>query len=266
MIQGSASLHEHAGKQDSPEVLAAPKNFGDVALLRLADQIRQGMVHPTPRQVRELVALLDEHAQRSQAESNSAALESDPRVMLIKAVGGGFLGKEELVRARLLDREVQLPPIPDKYSVDFLASSHPLRSGPIARHTILAFDPESNEWHLLENSAAPKSFNLRGDLQDRSALKGGRPVVVNGVTLTSPDDFRPAKRIMDLLVREYVRSRDDLKDIPFARVWLRTADTARAEPGCRVIIGDAWEDGAKIETTFRSVNKDPAVGLLLHWK
>lgn len=184
------------------------------------------------------------------------------QVAMIKAAGGIVV----------IPAGVKVPPIPEKYSMEFLQSKHPLREGSIASHVILGFDPESGQWICIDRGSGgtsdpvPGSLGkwdrgLSGEEQDRIIAD----VEVEGVKLISPDDYEPVKRIIDAAIAQHEREGKPEESRPFWGHFGRTADTKNARIDCRVLLGLSSESGTVVEEYIRGDRGDTYIGLLAAW-
>lgn len=206
-----------------------------------------------------------------QVDLKQAFIEKYGIQTLITQAGGIFIGKDELVKLGKLSADAQIPEIPAKYSRAFLESKHPLRNGTIASHVILAFDPESNQWHCIDRGEGGKSDIIPGSLgRDGQGLSGNKQdklienVSIEGVKISSPKDSYPVERILDNAIAKHLADRKYIDRAPFRGIWGRTADTDRAYAGCRILLGYSDEYGSDVYDD-RGVNASNYVGLLACW-
>lgn len=191
---------------------------------------------------------------------------------LINQAGGIFIGKDELVKLGKLSADAQIPEIPAKYSQAFLESKHPLRNGTMASHVLLAFDPESNQWHCIDRGEGSKSDIIPGSLgRDGQGLSGNKQdklienVSIEGVKISSPKDSYPVERILDNAIAKHLADGKSIDTAPFRGIWGRTADTDRALAGCRILLGYSYEFGSRVDDVFHSDCAYSDVGLLACW-
>jgi hypothetical protein len=200
-----------------------------------------------------------------------AALTQGIADNLITNAGGIFLGEKQLKALGVIDKNLAIPPIPEKFSREFLNATHPIRGGKIAEHIILGFDPNTNAWYCFEKSIVPGSLGtdgrgLSGREQDKVLLdENGQPKIVGEMKYSSPTDYRPIKNVLDNVIRLQLNNGANVEDLPFYGIYGRTADTQNAGRGCRVLLGDSDQHGSDVYGSFSAVHASNDVGLLAGW-
>jgi hypothetical protein len=189
---------------------------------------------------------------------------------LITQAGGIFVGKDELLGLGKLSADFELPPIPEKFSTTFFNATHPTRGGTIASRIILGFDVETNQWYCIEKMIVPESRNLSGSKQDKLLQnQDGSQIEVEGVKTSSPKDSKPIERVLDNVIALHLKVHlNDEKAIdwaPFSHEYARTADTVRADHGCRVLLGCSHESGSRIAPHSDAAEAEYDIGLLAGW-
>jgi hypothetical protein len=146
----------------------------------------------------------------------------------IKAAGGIFIGREELIKLGKLSRDAKLPAIPEEFSRKFLSSAHPLREGTIASHIILAFDPESQCWYAIDrgqgaqSDLAPGTLGRKGPEQIIQTQINGQSPSLNGLELSPPLQYEPYQRSIQNAVELHLKNSQPLHEAPFFRCFGRT--------------------------------------------
>jgi hypothetical protein len=204
-----------------------------------------------------------------------ALTQEETRALITKA-GGIFIGKEELIKLEKLAPDAVIPEIPAKYSQAFLESTHPLRGGSIASRIIIAFDPQSNQWHTVDRGEGGKSDivpgslgkdgrGLSGDKQDELLKKDGAQIKVEGVEISPHKDSSPIERILDNAVALHLAADKSIDTAPFRDIYGRTGDTQRGASGCRVLLGHSHGNGVDVYVGYHSDDANDGVGLLAGW-
>ena len=242
--------------------LAAGTERAEVALNALKEE------ELSPQQKAELQAL----ARRFEETTEQAPMqELDSVAVLILKEGGIFIGRDELVKLGKISADAVVPGIPEKFSIAFLESQHPLRPGAIAKHVILAFDVDSHQWLCIdrgeggESDVIPDSPNLGGAEQDKLLQRKEAQIQVEGVKISSPRDSNPVERILNNAVALHLKDGQPLESAPFRNIWGRTADTERGAAGCRVLLGPSAQYGPRARDRYRSDDACDLIGLLATW-
>lgn len=201
-------------------------------------------------------------ARLAKPSCDAAPREETAQEKIIKEAGGIFV----------VPAGVEVPPIPEKYSIEFLESKHPLREGSIAGHVILGFDDESKQWVCIDRGSGGQSDIVPGSLgPDGRGLPGNKQddiiagKEVGGVKLTSPDDYEPNKRVIDAAIVQHLNEGKSVQELPFYGIWGRTADTGHAAAGCRVLLGLSSGLGTDVRDFYHSDRALGNVGLLAVW-
>jgi hypothetical protein len=200
-----------------------------------------------------------------------AALKQGVTEKLITKAGGIFLGESQLKELGVIGKNATIPPIPEKFSKEFLSAEHPVRGGEIAKHIILGFDPATNAWYCFEKSIVPGSLGkngggLPGSEQDKLLLdENGRPKIVGEMKYSSPTDFRPIENVLNNVIQLQCKNGAKEKDLPFYIIWGRTADTQNADRGCRVLLGYSFQRGSDVHNFYSAAYALGNVGLLAGW-
>lgn len=210
---------------------------------------------------------------RTLLEGNTQSVSEEAEIRrIITDAGGIFIGKEELVKLGKLSADIEIPAMPEWISAKFLQSEHELRGGTIASHVIVGFDTESQKWLCIDRGNGGKSDIVPGSLgPDGCGLSGSkqdkliRHISMEGAGLSSPDDNRPVKRILDNAIALHMSEGKSAESLPFAGIWGRTADTDRAAAGCRVLLGHSYEHGTHVRVHSHSGDANYYVGLLACW-
>ena len=264
-------LNSEAGKESSNLISEAVEGKAPDAKERLKAAIAI-LSGKAPITQNEQPAAVGKTPRKSKELEPSGILSNEGIQALITQAGGIFIGKDELIKLGKLSADAQIPEIPAKYSQAFLESKHPLRNGTMASHVILAFDPESNQWHCIDRGEGSKSDIIPGSLgRDGQGLSGNKQdkllenVSIEGVKISSPKDSHPVERILDNAIAKHLADGKSLDTAPFRRIWGRTADTDRARAGCRILLGASDERGSVVGGSYRSGSSDYYVGLLACW-
>ena len=208
--------------------------------------------------------------QSGRAKANAAITQGIAEKLITNA-GGIFLGEKQLKELGLLDKNATIPPVPEKFSREFLNATHPIRGGKIAEHIILGFDPNTNAWYCFEKSIVPGSLGtdgrgLSGREQDKLLLdEKGQPKIVGEMKYSSPTDYRPIKNVLDNVIRLQLNNGAKVEDLPFYCIYGRTADTQNADRGCRVLLGNSNQNGSNVNNNYSADNANNNVGLLAGW-
>jgi hypothetical protein len=202
-----------------------------------------------------------------------AALTQRVAEKLITKAGGIFLGEKQLKALGVIDQNVTIPPIPEKFSRAFLNAAHPLRGGRIKEHIILGFDPKTGAWYCFEKSIVPGSLGtdgrgLSGPEQDKLLLdENGEPKSVGEMQYSSPIDYRPIKNVLDNVIRWQLKNGAKVESLPFYGIWGRTDDRQNAHrfTPCRMVLGESGLSGSQVSVSFLAGDASKFVGLLADW-
>ena len=253
------------------------KAKGELAVKYLTEVLRaRGLTEERIQALKVLVETLVENFEQKSpsAQSPTAIKALAPQAQAIIDAGGIFIGKEELVELGRLESGTEIPPIPEKFGLQFLQSEHPLRGGSIASHVILAFDPDPKNaaWHCIDRGTGGESDIVPGYLgQDGGRLSAYEQdklvenVNVEGCNLRAPRDSYPVERILNNAVALHLRKEGSIEGAPFRGIWGRTADTERGAVGCRVLVGFSDEDGTVVHDFYPSDFAGNDLGLLACW-